>query len=46
MPRLDDARCRRGDIGLAEAVRVIAGAEYLGESPALIKVGRQLADLG
>ena len=46
MPRLNHARRRRGDIGLAEAVRVIRGAEYLRESPALIEVGGEWTKFG
>jgi hypothetical protein len=46
MPRLDNACRGCGDVGLTEAVRVIRGAEYLGESPALVEVGGEWADLG
>ena len=46
VPRLDDTRRRCGDIRLPEALRVIGGAEYLGESPALIEAGGEWADLG
>jgi hypothetical protein len=39
--------CRgRGDVGLPEPVRVIAGAVDLGEPPALVKVGGQWANVG
>ena len=46
MPRLDDACRRRGDVGLADSVRVIGGAEYLGQSPTLIEVGSEWSKLG
>lgn len=46
MPRLNHARRRRGDVGLAETVGVIGSAEYLREPPALIEVGGKWAKLG
>ena len=46
MPRLDNACRGSGDVGLPESVRIVRGAEYLGESPALVQVRPKLAKLG
>ena len=46
VPCLNDARRGRGDIRLPEAMRVIGGTKYLGESPALIEVGGEWTKFG